>query len=642
MKFLKDKQTRHDFVTYAMCIVAFAIVFFMQSNHMIPRMIAGQLVPITAYIVMAISLNLVVGIAGDLSLGHAGFMSVGAYTGIVTAVALESAVPSDPMRLIISIVVGAIAAAILGFLIGIPVLRLSGDYLAIVTLAFGEIIKEIVTCLIVGVDSRGLHVIFNITGNSTIDDLHLLEDGTAIIKGAQGASGVSTYSTFLAGAILVMVALVIVLNLVRSRTGRAIMAVRDNKIAAESVGISVTEYRMIAFVVSAALAGAAGALFGGNFSQLSATKFDFNTSILILVFVVLGGLGNMRGSVIAAALLTVLPELLRQFSDYRMLIYAIVLILVMILPTTRSSRRSSHALRTALLPRRRWQPMPSKFEFNKGKMVPYPSGAIVPDRDLGQRPALECIHLGIEFGGLKAVDDFSLTIGKTEIAGLIGPNGAGKTTVFNLLTKVYQPTHGTILLDGEDTSGKSVYQVNRMGIARTFQNIRLFNTMTVEDNVKVGLHNQERYSGFEGVLRLPTYWKHEKAAHERAMELLSIFDMEHLANEQAGSLPYGAQRRLEIVRALATNPKLLLLDEPAAGMNPSETAELMENIVKIRDTFGIAIMLIEHDMSLVMNICEGICVLNFGKVIAKGTAEEIQNNDAVIEAYLGKQDKGEN
>ena len=329
MKFLKDKQTRHDFVTYAMCLVAFAIVFFMQSNHMIPRMIAGQLVPITAYIVMAISLNLVVGIAGDLSLGHAGFMSVGAYTGIVTAVALESAVPSDPVRLI-SVVVGAIAAAILGFLIGIPVLRLSGDYLAIVTLAFGEIIKEIVTCLIVGVDSRGLHVIFNITGNSTINDLHLLEDGTAIIKGAQGASGVSTYSTFLAGAILVMVALVIVLNLVRSRTGRAIMAVRDNKIAAESVGISVTQYRMIAFVVSAALAGAAGALFGGNFSQLSATKFDFNTSILILVFVVLGGLGNMRGSVIAAALLTVLPELLRQFSDYRMLIYAIVLILVMI------------------------------------------------------------------------------------------------------------------------------------------------------------------------------------------------------------------------------------------------------------------------------------------------------------------------
>ena len=255
---------------------------------------------------------------------------------------------------------------------------------------------------------------------------------------------------------------------------------------------------------------------------------------------------------------------------------------------------------------------------------------------------LEVSNLGIAFGGLQAVAQLDLSIEKGHLYGLIGPNGAGKTTVFNMLTGVYKPTEGNIILDGKDITGQNPELISKSGIARTFQNIRLFNDMTVLDNVKVGLHNQERYSGFEGVLRLPTYWKHEKAAHERAMELLSIFDMEHLANEQAGSLPYGAQRRLEIVRALATNPKLLLLDEPAAGMNPSETAELMENIVKIRDTFGIAIMLIEHDMSLVMNICEGICVLNFGKVIAKGTAEEIQNNDAVIEAYLGKQNKGEN
>ena len=230
-----------------------------------------------------------------------------------------------------------------------------------------------------------------------------------------------------------------------------------------------------------------------------------------------------------------------------------------------------------------------------------------------------------------------MAIGRTEIAGLIGPNGAGKTTVFNLLTKVYQPTRGTILLDGIDTHGKNPAQINRMGIARTFQNIRLFNNLSVEDNVKIGLHNQEKYSMVSGILRLPRYWRQEKAAHQRALELLSIFDMQDMANYQAGSLPYGAQRRLEIVRALATNPSLLLLDEPAAGMNPSETAELMENIVKIRDTFQIAIMLIEHDMSLVMGICEGICVLNFGQIIAKGTAEEIQSNPTVIEAYLGKQ-----
>ncbi len=275
-------------------------------------------------------------------------------------------------------------------------------------------------------------------------------------------------------------------------------------------------------------------------------------------------------------------------------------------------------------------------KFEKGKMVPVPSHSIIPERDLDKSPILECSHLGIDFGGLRAVDDFNLTIGRTEIAGLIGPNGAGKTTVFNLLTKVYHPTRGTILLDGFDTSGKTTAQINRMGVARTFQNIRLFSEMSVEDNVKVGLHNQEKYSALTGVFRLPKYWRQEKAARERAMELLSIFDMQDLAAHKAGSLPYGAQRRLEIVRALATNPSLLLLDEPAAGMNPSETAELMENIVKIRDTFQIAILLIEHDMNLVMGICEGICVLNFGRVIAKGTSEEIQANPAVIEAYLGK------
>ena len=282
--------------------------------------------------------------------------------------------------------------------------------------------------------------------------------------------------------------------------------------------------------------------------------------------------------------------------------------------------------------------MPSKFEFNKGKMVPYPSGAIVPDRDLGERPALECIHLGIEFGGLKAVDDFSLTIGKTEIAGLIGPNGAGKTTVFNLLTKVYQPTHGTILLDGEDTSGKSVYQVNRMGVARTFQNIRLFKELSVIDNIKVGLHESMKYNLPSALIRLPNYWKEEKKCTERAFELLDIFHMADLANVPAGSLPYGAQRRLEIMRALATSPKLLLLDEPAAGMNPSETAELTETIRRIRDEFNIAVLLIEHDMSLVMGICEGIAVLNFGRIIAKGTPDEIRNNPQVIEAYLGKKE----
>ena len=269
------------------------------------------------------------------------------------------------------------------------------------------------------------------------------------------------------------------------------------------------------------------------------------------------------------------------------------------------------------------------------RLVPTPSTGVIPERDLGKNPVLEVIRLGIDFGGLTAVDDFTITVGPTEICGLIGPNGAGKTTVFNLLTNVYQPTRGSILLNGVPTQGKSVHEVNKMGIARTFQNVRLFKEMSVEDNVLIGLHNSMDYSIFDSFCKMPRYFREEKKSHDKALELLSIFNMEHLAEDKAGSLPYGVQRRLEILRALATDPSIILLDEPAAGMNPNETEALMQNIQKIRDTFRIAVMLIEHDMNLVMGICEGIAVLNYGRIIAKGTPDEIKSNPQVIEAYLG-------
>ena len=319
-----------NFSTYLGMAVFFVIMTILSNTGVLTRSMTGLLVPICCYMSMAVSLNLTVGILGELSLGHAGFMSVGAFAGVIASQSLIDVIPSGGLRLAIAMVVGAIFATIAGFIVGAPVLRLQGDYLAIVTLAFGEIIKELVTCLIVGHDENGLHILFNLTGNKTVDDLGLSSTGIAIIKGAQGTANVKTTASFTAGFILVMLTLVIVLNLKHSRAGRAIMALRDNRIATSSIGINTTKYKLMAFVTSAALAGAAGALYGLNYSSLQAAKFNFNTSILVLVFVVLGGLGNIWGSLVAAAALTILPEALREFADYRMLVYAIVLILVML------------------------------------------------------------------------------------------------------------------------------------------------------------------------------------------------------------------------------------------------------------------------------------------------------------------------
>ena len=318
-KFLKGNA-----LTYLMVIAAYVILFLMQNLGLMSNSLSGFLVPICAYIVMAVSLNLTVGIMGELSLGHAGFMSVGAYMGAVCSALLADLIPFAPVRLAISMVGGGILAGLVSLIVVVPVLRLRGDYLAIVTLAFGEIIRNIMQVIYIGKDANGVHFAMSEAA------LDMAEGGKMIVRGPMGVVCIQKISTLTMGFILVMITLVVVLNLIRSRQGRAIMAMRDNRIAAESIGISIAKYKIMAFVTSAVLAGAAGSLYAMNFSSILSKKFDFNTSILILVFVVLGGMGNIRGSVIAAAALTILPELLRQYADYRMLVYAIVLIVVML------------------------------------------------------------------------------------------------------------------------------------------------------------------------------------------------------------------------------------------------------------------------------------------------------------------------
>lgn len=317
------RSTKSNLITFGIVIAFYIIIQLLSAADLLSNSFSGQLVPICAYVILAISLNLTVGILGELSLGHAGFMSVGAFSGTLVWVSLSATTPK-PLALLLSFIVGGLVAGAFGFLVGVPVLRLSGDYLAIVTLAFGEIVKNVMNACYLGVDANGLH--FSLKDASSLN----MEDGKLLINGAQGITGITKASNFTIGIVLVILTLVVILNLVNSRAGRAITSIRDNEIAARSVGVPITKYKLMAFVTSAVFAGIAGVLYSLNYSSLVAKKFDYNTSILILVFVVLGGIGNLRGSVIAAAVLTVLPEMLRSMNEYRMLIYAIVLIVVMI------------------------------------------------------------------------------------------------------------------------------------------------------------------------------------------------------------------------------------------------------------------------------------------------------------------------
>ena len=587
-------------------VVGLYIVFsLLIDGGVLSRSNKSTLLDVGIAIIMATSLNLTTGFLGQLALGHAGFMAIGAYTAAIITKSMTTVdiAISFPLGLI----AGGLVAAVFGLVIGVPVLRLKGDYLAIITLGFGEIIRVILNNL-------------SITG------------------GAMGLIGIKRATNFTYVYVIMVLIVACLFTLARSRHGRAILSIRENEVAAESTGIPTTRYKIFAFTLAAFFAGIGGGLYAHKMGTLSPATFDFNKSIEYLVMVVLGGMGSITGSVVAAAVLTLLPEVLRFLSDWRMLIYSVVLILMMLfrpkglLGTAEFSLIAiwdwcadrCRALRAAY--RKRYP--------KKEKNVIMPE---VPKYDYGNfnLPVMETRHLGIRFGGLQAAENVNIKLYDNEIVGLIGPNGAGKTTVFNMLTGVYLPTEGDILLLGKSIVGKVTHDITANGIARTFQNIRLFKSMTVMENIKVAFQTRMHYSVMDGVLRTPRYAKEERGIDLRVRELLAVFDMEDVADVRADSLPYGQQRKLEICRALASNPKVLLLDEPAAGMNPIETEELMRTIRIIRERFSVAVLLIEHDMKLVMGICERIYVLNYGKILAEGTPEAIANNPEVVAAYLG-------
>jgi branched-chain amino acid transport system ATP-binding protein len=767
-------------------------------------------------ITLAVSLNLILGIAGQFSLGHAGFLAAGAYTAaLIAGKAFPQVLPffiSGPLHLttaagftavmIIASLAGMLVAAVLGLLVGLPTLRLRGDYLAIATLGFGEILAVIFQ----NASADGTPIFGGSTGLS-LSSMRYEWLGNQANPDAPFPAAVQTYmdnSTYFVGTFaifaLAVVTIYIVHNIKYATSGRALLAIREDCVASESVGVPTTRYKVAAFVIGAALAGFAGGLVAHHKSLINPESFRFMRSIEIVAMVILGGQGSITGSILAAIALTLLPEFLRTsippsimsantIEKWRMVIYSLCIILAMLfrpqglfgryeLPDLLRwvGKRGTKALRhrgtkgknlerkqknsdvsglggvgasdgtdARTLPfdapdagggavrldqpneagsrldsleyRRRLRasepgglyPLPENLPRISGG-TGHPSGtrdeyendatdtetgvpprrngpdSSIPDHEprteerevtgealrhkgtkalreaegtstlasaslcalvplcLSASPPTPLLHarsLTMQFGGLTAVDNFSLSLLPGELVGLIGPNGAGKTTIFNMLTGVYCPTRGAIDIAGKSAMGLKPHALSRRGIARTFQNIRLFKNLSVLDNVRIAQHAHQRQGIPSAIFRRPAFYREEAESTRIALGYLDIFHLAHLAEEQASSLCYGDQRRLEIARALATKPNILMLDEPAAGMNPTEKRELMHTIQDLRTRFGLTILLIEHDMKLVMGICERLIVLDYGKTIATGAPAEIRQHPAVIEAYLGASAKQE-
>jgi len=566
-----------------------------------------------SFSIACLGLNIVLGYAGQLSLAQAAFWGVGAYTSAILTTQLGLPVWAGMFA-------AFFVAAFFGILLGIPTLKLSGHYLAMATIGFGVILQLIlVNAIWLTNGSDGIPKI----PSPWIGSLELKDPGTIFYVAA--------------------VALVLLtwgaIQLKDSRVGRAFMAIRENEMAAGTAGVDTTYYKIMAFSLSAGYAGFGGWLFAHSGSHyISPDTFSFEQSVIMLVMAVLGGNGSAIGSIVGAILLTLLPEVLRFLKDSYMMVYAAGIILIMIFMPSGIAGLVKNLPVSARL-REWWRDGSTAAR----RVAAATSTLKSPDAALpatfsncsGSNEVLLTVKgLAKHFGALRAVDGVDMEVRRGMIHAVIGPNGSGKTTILNMLSGLYVPTAGEILLEGKAISGQKSHHITSQGMARTFQNIRLFGELSVLENVLIGQHYHTRSGLLTSVLQPPSQKAEEAGMHKKALEMLAFVGLKGKEFAQANSLPYGQQRLLELARALASDPKLLLLDEPAAGLNAAETDALVELLFQICDR-GITILLVEHDMSLVMNVSDHITVLNFGKKIAEGSAEEVEHNQEVIDAYLG-------